>query len=612
MAFRSLSALLLFASALPAQQPAPKRKVLFLTHSAGYVHEVVKRKHADSLSLAERQLMQFAKGEFDIVATQDCGALNPRALKQYAVVVFYTSGELPIKGRVLLDYVRRGGGFVGIHCATDTLYGFGDYGEMIGGYFNGHPWHQKVGVEVEVKGHPATKHLGPRFEITDEIYQFRNWDRKSVQVLLSLDTATVDLAKYGVRRKDKDFALAWCRKYGRGRVFYTALGHRPEVWKDPRFLAHLVGGIQWASQGGAKRDEAGFVTLLDRKNRSGWKQAGPGGFVIDEDGVATARGGMGLYYYEETYRNFTLKLEFRQKEIWSNSGVFVRFPRVDGDPWNPVKEGHEIQIYGDKAAKNGSGSVYTVAAPTKVPLRPAGEWNQYEITCVGPYYWVRLNGELIVDGYKSDRSLAGMVGIQNHNANGKGEVSFRNIKIRELPDDATSYHVLFDGTSRQGWKMCGPGGFTLKDGFLESSGGMGMLWHEREFTNFRLMLEWQVGRAQDNSGVFVRFPDPKNDPWIAVNQGYELQICDLADASHRTGSVYSFRGSTEVPTKPIGQWNHYEIEVIGQRYRIFINNKLVNTFTGTRTAKGHIGLQNHDPASKVRFRNIRVIEIHRR
>ena len=363
----------------------------------------------------------------------------------------------------------------------------------------------------------------------------------------------------------------------------------------------------WATSGPAT-DAEGFEALYDGSSTDGWKQAGPGGFLF-ENGVAGAVGGMGLWYYERTYRNFTLKLEFRQKDVWSNSGVFVRFPRVDGDPWNPVKEGHEIQIYGDKAAKGGTGSVYQFAAPTNVPLKPAGEWNEYEITCIGPHYWVRLNGELITT-YKSDRSLTGMVGLQNHNANGKGEVGFRNIRIRELPDEAARYHVLFDASgSREGWKMCGPGAFLQKDGVLTATGGMGMLWHERPFQNFILMLDWKVQRKNDNAGVFVRFPDPGNDPWVAVNKGYEIQIGDTAQAKHRTGSIYSFKDSTEVPTFEVGKWNHYEISVVGQRYTILINGKLVNEYVGSRSAVGHIGLQNHDDKSRVGFRNIRVVEL---
>jgi type 1 glutamine amidotransferase len=164
-------------------------------------------------------------------------------------VVFYTTGELPMSDEqkaALMDFVRGGKGFAGIHSATDTFYKWADYGSMIGGYFNDHPWHQEVTVRVEDRAHPATKHLPASFTLNDEIYQFRNWSRDDVHVLLSVDPASVDLTKPNVKRTDKDFALAWTKTVGKGRAFYTALGHEPAVWRDERFQQHLVGGISWA------------------------------------------------------------------------------------------------------------------------------------------------------------------------------------------------------------------------------------------------------------------------------------------------------------------------------------------------------------------------------
>jgi type 1 glutamine amidotransferase len=124
-----------------------------------------------------------------------------------------------------------------------TLMKYPPYGEMVGGCFDGHPWNQEVEVKVEDREHPATAHLGASFRIKDEIYQVKDWERKNVHVLLSVDPSSVDLSKG--KRSDRDYALAWTKSYGKGRVFYTALGHYPEVWKDERFLKHLVGGIQW-------------------------------------------------------------------------------------------------------------------------------------------------------------------------------------------------------------------------------------------------------------------------------------------------------------------------------------------------------------------------------
>jgi type 1 glutamine amidotransferase len=219
------------------------RKVLYLTHSAGWKHDV--------LPLSEQILKQIGERSraFDVTATQDCSLLSRDNLKQYDAVVFYTTGELPISDEqkaAFLDFIKSGKGFVGIHSATDTFYKWPEYGELIGGYFDQHPWHQDVTVKVEDRRHPATRHLESPFKIKDEIYQFKNFSRDRVHVLLSLEANSVDLTLPAVHRTDKDFALAWWRNYGRGRVFYTALGHRAEVWQDERFQQHLLGALRWA------------------------------------------------------------------------------------------------------------------------------------------------------------------------------------------------------------------------------------------------------------------------------------------------------------------------------------------------------------------------------
>ncbi len=429
-----------------AEPVLPKRpRVLFVTQSVGYTHAVVKRSADGGLSLAETELIAATKDRWDVETTQDCATFDWSTLSSYDAVVFYTTGELPIPPegrRLLLNYVSLGGGFVGIHPATDTLYSWPAYGRMIGGYFDGHPWHQKVRVKVENRDHPATKHLGESFEITDEIYQFKAWDRKKLQVLLSIDNASIDTKKKGVKREDSDFAVAWCKPYWDGRVFYTSLGHRPDVWKDERYLKHVTEGIAWTME--RHRPDATVIEthvppLLSSEHRDGWKQAGPGRFVIDEDGVATAEGGMGLLWYEpEAYRDFTLRLEFRQQKLSSNSGVFVRFPRVNGDPWKAVHEGYEVQIHGDKPSKHATGAIYSFRAPSHIPLKPPGAWNDMEIQCSAQRYTVTLNGEEITS-FEGDRSLVGHIGLQNH-GHADDAVSFRNIRIRRTP----AVRVLLD------------------------------------------------------------------------------------------------------------------------------------------------------------------------
>ena len=226
----------------PVRAAAPPR-VLYLTHSAGFKHDV--------LPITEQILPELGRksGAFDATVSSDAAVISEQNLRNYAAVIFFTTGELPIdeaQKRALIEFVRGGRGFVGIHSATDTFYKLPEYLELAGGYFDGHPWHQPVTIRVEDRKHPSTAHLPETFTLNDEIYQFRDWSRDRVHVLLTLDPASVDLTKQGVKRTDKDFALAWTRQVGKGRSFYTALGHEADVWRDQRFQQHLVGGIRWA------------------------------------------------------------------------------------------------------------------------------------------------------------------------------------------------------------------------------------------------------------------------------------------------------------------------------------------------------------------------------
>ncbi|MFC8952729.1 ThuA domain-containing protein [Streptomyces sp. NPDC057101] len=178
----------------------------------------------------------------------------------------------------------------------------------------------------------------------------------------------------------------------------------------------------------------------------------------------------------------------------------------------------------------------------------------------------------------------------------------------------TGYTSLFDGSSTAGWKQAGPGGFTLADGTLTSHGGLGMLWYSgKEFTGaYSLKLDWRAA-GDDNSGIFIGFP-ASDDPWSAVNNGYEIQI-DATDAADRTtGAVYGFRSADiaarDAALNPPGEWNTYELRVTGERLEIFLNGRKINDFTNTDPARslrqGHIGLQNHGDGDDVAFRDVRI------
>ncbi|MFF6888023.1 ThuA domain-containing protein [Streptomyces sp. NPDC012421] len=177
----------------------------------------------------------------------------------------------------------------------------------------------------------------------------------------------------------------------------------------------------------------------------------------------------------------------------------------------------------------------------------------------------------------------------------------------------TGYTPLFDGSSTSGWRQAGPGGFTLADGTLTSHGGLGLFWYGQELSgDYSVKLDWKAA-GDDNSGVFLGFP-ASDDPWTAVNQGYEIQIDATDSADRTTGAVYGFRSADlaarDAALNPPGEWNTYELRVTGERLEVFLNGRKINDFTNTDPARslrqGHIGLQNHGDGDDVSFRNVRV------
>ncbi len=227
-----------------------KKRLLLITESKGFTHGVVRRR-GQNPCLVEKIFTELGEktSMFEVVCSQNSRQeLTGENLKKFDAVWFYTTGNLPLSDTQkaeLLSFIKNGGGFGGSHSATDTFYKWPAYGKLIGGYFAGHPWHMNVKIIVEDKNHPATKHLGDSFEIKDEIYQFRTpYDRKKLHVLMRLDVESLPKKGARGRRKDKDYAIAWTNTFGKGRIFYTALGHRDSVLNDPRYQRHIIGGLK--------------------------------------------------------------------------------------------------------------------------------------------------------------------------------------------------------------------------------------------------------------------------------------------------------------------------------------------------------------------------------
>lgn len=222
---------------------APAYTLLVVSHTAGFRHSSIATAEATLAAIGERSglfAVRYCRDAADVAKL-----LTPDALKSVNAVFFAnTTGDLGLPD---LDgffaWVRAGGGVLGAHSASDTYHNEPRYLDMLGGEFRTHGNQATVEVIVEQPAHPATTGLASPFQILDEIYHFTANNRGRVTTLLSLNRAPAD----GLPGENQpaDMPISWGKTYGSGRVFYTALGHREEVWQDARFQAHLLGALKW-------------------------------------------------------------------------------------------------------------------------------------------------------------------------------------------------------------------------------------------------------------------------------------------------------------------------------------------------------------------------------
>ena len=247
------------AGRIPIKPTPPKPPAATADDKTKAKYDADLKSYQEKLAAYDPAKAKEAQEQFNTELQADLTVLSPEKLNALgidAVIFNSTTGDLPLPDKQgFIDWIKAGHAFIGIHAATDTFHGFQPYIDMIGGEFDGHPWHQAVTVRVEDPGHPAAGNYRDKFEVNDEIYQMKNFDRKNLHVILSLDPSNEGRPKAGNppntffergKRPDKDYAVSWVREFGQGRVFYTSLGHEDAVWNDPQFQAHLLGGIKWA------------------------------------------------------------------------------------------------------------------------------------------------------------------------------------------------------------------------------------------------------------------------------------------------------------------------------------------------------------------------------
>lgn len=257
-------ALLVASTASGRVSGGQKPRVLFFTKSSGFEHSVVRRQGGD-LAFAEKVLIDLGKRHgMEVTASKD-GRLFDGEFRQYDVLVFYTTGDLTRPGRdgsppmspagkeALLQAIHDGKGFVGIHCASDTFHTPGDpfanqqrkdpYIAMLGGEFIRHGAQQVAHMRVVDPAFPGMEKAGQGFDLLEEWYSLKNF-APDLHVLLVNETE-------GMKGKDYQrppYPATWARQHGQGRVFYTSMGHREDVWTNPLFQEILMGGIRWAAR----------------------------------------------------------------------------------------------------------------------------------------------------------------------------------------------------------------------------------------------------------------------------------------------------------------------------------------------------------------------------
>jgi type 1 glutamine amidotransferase len=227
--------------------------LVYVTQVAPYadgpagVHGVLGQSATAGAELAGAAGLSFAH-------VTDVRGLPVADLAAASVLALFTIGETPWSAEqrdAIVAGVRSGRtGILAIHAATDSCYGWDEYGSLVGARFNGHPWTQDLTLTVREPSHPAVAHLSTSWRWHDEVYQFREL-RPDARILLAVDETELDLTRPGAVRPPFGFPLSWCFTEGAGRVFSTSLGHFPAAWESVTFLRHLAGGLAWLGGDGA-------------------------------------------------------------------------------------------------------------------------------------------------------------------------------------------------------------------------------------------------------------------------------------------------------------------------------------------------------------------------
>lgn len=446
MKLRLLTAALVAAGVVTAEA-APK-KVLVVTATTGFRHSSIATAENVIATLGETSgaytVVDVVRGGPDGKDNAEVAAKMTLAkLNEVDAVIFAnTTGDLAIPDKDgFMKWVEAGHALIGMHSCSDTFHGYRPFIDLLGGEFLTHGAQVQVDAYNQDPTHPATRHLGPIYTVFDEIYEFKSFERAKVHGLLTLDKSPQTLAP-------GDFPVAWSKDVGRGKMFYTSLGHREDVWTSALYQQHILGGIQWAlgvEKGSGKPTDTantisaaekkdGFKLIFDGKTMNGWKYRrddGKRSWSVQNGMLVNTLGkdehGTDLLT-EEKFRDFSVRFEF-QVPPNSNSGFYLRGR-------------HEIQVFDDyksgKPTAGGNGAIYNLKPVSLFASRKPGQWQEAEITIVGQKITAILNGVKTHDGVECPKGTGGQLD-DNVDQPGPillqgdhGAVGFRNLRIKAL------------------------------------------------------------------------------------------------------------------------------------------------------------------------------------
>ncbi len=371
----------------------------------------------------------------------------------------------------LLDWISKGGGIVAFHHAIGGNTHWPEFLDMLGAGYWGHPWNEEVGVKLEEPDNPLLAAFdGNDFRISEEIFQFRDpYSREKLHILLSLDTKKTNMTVPWIHRKDDDFALAWIKQYGKGRVFYGAFGHKTEIWWNKAILRFYLDGIQFAA-GDLQVDttpsakigvEPGFESLFNGRDLTGWR--GNLRIWTVKDGAITGQTTPQNRISENTFliwaggdvKDFELRLKFRLEN--GNSGIYYRSrqrtgkekealigPQADFSAdhrWTGVIMEYTLRDIlaerGQKVVidKNGKKSVVgSVGDPADLLNHVKDkQWNDYTVIAKGGHVVLKINDIVMCELEDNDPKMprSGKLALQVHQGPDM-LVQFKDIRIHRF------------------------------------------------------------------------------------------------------------------------------------------------------------------------------------